>query len=98
MQKQYKDKKHRLNLYKYQKRRIVLKSIYLHSTLPLTLRVLAKLKLNFNKKLHSITKINNRCIFTGRSRGNKKILNISRIYLRYLIHSGNLPGFSKYSF
>jgi len=56
------------------------------------------LKLSNFPKDSSITRIRNRCVKTGRARGNLKNFKLSRIAFRELALSGNLPGVNKSSF
>ena len=56
------------------------------------------LKLSNLPKDSSITRIRNRCVKTGRPRGNLKDFKLSRIAFRELALSGNLPGVNKSSF
>ncbi len=54
-------------------------------------------KLNKLNKNSSQTKIRNRCILTGRSRGVYKMFRLSRIKFRELASQGMLPGVQKAS-
>lgn len=45
----------------------------------------------------TISRINNRCILTGRSRSINRFFKLSRIQLRLLASNALLPGVSKYN-
>lgn len=60
-------------------------------------------KFNLHRKLQRLprnssqTRLNNRCLFSGRPRGVFKDFGISRHFIRELAHEGLLPGVQKAS-
>ena len=82
----------KLNLYTFISRALLLNSLIQKNRL---FSINYKLNLLKLKKRRIKTKLVRRCIFTNRSRGAQRAFKISRIYLREIISSGNLPGFKK---
>ena len=74
-----------------------LKAITKNKKLPLNERFAAQLKLSKLPKNSSKIRIRNRCEITGRPRGNYRKFGLSRIKLRELSMSGDLPGVVKSS-
>ncbi len=82
---------------KYAARRARLKAIANDSSLPQEDRFAARLKLAEMPRNSSATRVRNRCLVTGRPRGNYRKLKMSRIALRDLASSGQIPGMVKSS-
>lgn len=78
-------------------KRLELKSIVMNKELPSEERFVAQLKLASMPRTSSATRIRNRCMITGRSRGVYRKFNISRIMLREMVADGLLPGVRKAS-
>ncbi|MDR0555667.1 MAG: 30S ribosomal protein S14 [Holosporaceae bacterium] len=76
-------------------RRGVLKGIVYNRTLPPEDRFAAQLKLAAMPRNSSATRIRNRCIITGRSRGVYRKFNLSRIMIREMVADGLIPGMRK---
>lgn len=92
-----KDKRKRRIFEKYEKQRLCLKALSKDSRLPLSLRLLYKLKLQMFKKNSSKTRIKNRCVFTGRARSTIRFFRMSRLQVRDLYIKGLLYGVRKSS-
>ena len=82
---------------KFSKKRENLKKIIKNRKLPLSERFAAQLKLAKIPRNSAKTRIRNRCEITGRPHGVYRKLRISRIALRQLASSGNIPGMTKSS-
>jgi small subunit ribosomal protein S14 len=91
------DKKRRKLLNLYEKKRLILKGILTNNNVEQNIRWKAGLLLSKLPKDSSKTKVNNRCILTGRSRAIDRDFKISRICLRELGESGCIPGLKKSS-
>ena len=81
----------------YAKQRAKLKATARDKALPSEERFGARLKLAKLPRNSSATRIRNRCQLTGRPRGNYRKLRLSRIALRELASSGQIPGMVKAS-
>src|SRR3569833_1522953 len=81
----------------YAKKRDELKAIANDEKLPLEERFEARLKLAKLPRNSSKTRIRNRCAVTGRPRAYYRKLKMSRIALRDLASSGQIPGMTKSS-
>lgn len=92
-----KDKRNRQRFLQYEIKRNALKYLANDSNLPKKIQHNINLQLSKLPKNSSITRIKNRCIFTGRGRSVYSKLKLSRILLREYINSGILPGFTKSS-
>lgn len=92
-----KDKRKRRIFEKYEKQRLCLKALSKDNRLPLSLRLLYKLKLQMFKKNSSKTRIKNRCVFTGRARSTIRFFRMSRLQVRDLYVKGLLYGVRKSS-
>lgn len=66
-------------------------------TLPAEERFAARIKLAALPRNSSATRIRNRCLLTGRSRGNYQKLKLSRMMLREFASKGQIPGMIKSS-
>ena len=91
------DKKRRKMAKQTASRRARLRAIADDQTLPPEERFAARLKLAQLPRNSSPTRIRNRCEVTGRPRGYYRKLRMSRIALRELASSGQIPGMVKSS-
>ncbi len=82
---------------KYKSKREILKSKIKDKTLSLEERILFQNKLNDLPRNGSSIRHRNRCEITGRPRGNYRKFGLSRIKLRELSMTGDLPGVVKSS-
>jgi small subunit ribosomal protein S14 len=89
-----KDFKRRLFVRFFQHHRISYKSLQSNLLLPSSFRFFASTQL---LSKYSPSKLRNRCVLTGRSRGISNYFKISRIMLRHLSSQGLLPGLKKSS-
>jgi succinate dehydrogenase (ubiquinone) iron-sulfur subunit len=92
-----KDLKKRRMSTKYEIDRLTLKFIIRSNDTPSDIKLAAVRKLNELPKNSSPTRIKNRCIFTGRSKGIVKKYRLSRIIFRQMALSGDLSGIQKSS-
>ena len=81
----------------YAAKRAALKAIASNETLPLEERFEARLKLAELPRNSAAVRIRNRCEVTGRPRGYYRKLKMSRIALRDLGSTGQIPGLVKSS-
>jgi len=90
--------KHRAQLAKkHAARRSKLKAIARNDSLPPEERFAARLKLAQMPRNGSAVRIRNRCELTGRPRGFYRKFKLSRIALRELASTGQIPGMVKSS-
>jgi small subunit ribosomal protein S14 len=82
---------------KFAAKRQALKAIANDDSRPLEERFEARLKLAELPRNSSKTRIRNRCVVTGRPRAYYRKLKMSRISLRDLASSGQIPGMTKSS-
>tara|TARA_B100001057_G_scaffold452451_1_gene496332 strand:+ start:1196 stop:1501 length:306 start_codon:yes stop_codon:yes gene_type:complete len=82
---------------KYKSKRELLKSKIKNKNLSLEERISIQNKLNDMPRNGSAIRHRNRCEITGRPRGNYRKFGLSRIKLRELSMSGDLPGVIKSS-
>ena len=82
---------------RYAKKRAALKKIIKNKKLELSERFEAQLKLNKLPKNSAKIRIRNRCELSGRPRGFYRRVKLSRIALRDLAASGQIPGMIKAS-
>jgi small subunit ribosomal protein S14 len=78
-------------------KRRALKDVVMDRTLPVEDRFNASLKLAQLPRNGSAVRVRLRCEITGRSRGNYRKFKLSRIALRDLASSGQIPGMVKSS-
>jgi small subunit ribosomal protein S14 len=78
-------------------RRMRLKTIAIDRDAPPEERFSAQLKLAQLPRNSSRTRVRNRCVLTGRPRGYYRKFKLSRIALRELASSGQIPGMVKSS-
>ena len=79
------------------KKRKALKDIIMNRELPLDERFAAQMKLNEMPRDGSSIRVRNRCLVTGRPRGNYRKFKMSRIAFRELASTGQVPGILKSS-
>ncbi len=82
---------------RYAERRVRLKAIARDESLPQEERFAARLKLAKLPRNSAPSRIRNRCELSGRPRGYYRKMRISRIALRELASSGQIPGMVKSS-
>ena len=82
---------------KYSAKRERLKAIATDGTIPQEDRFAARLKLAELPRNSALVRVRNRCELTGRPRGYYRKLKMSRIALRELSSSGQVPGMVKSS-
>ncbi len=91
------DKKRRFLVAKYEQKRAILKSLMFKNSLPKSVRFKASLELSVLPKNSSKTRLNNRCMFTGRGKAVLTSVRLSRVALRTLGSHGLISGFTKSS-
>ena len=91
------EKKRRMLVNKYAEKRAALKEVAKDETKSMEERFTARLKLAKLPRNSSASRLHNRCQLTGRPHGYYRKLKISRIALRELGSSGQLPGMVKSS-
>jgi small subunit ribosomal protein S14 len=82
---------------RYASRRAALKAVVHDRDKPIEERFTAAMKLSKLPRNSSPNRVRNRCELTGRPRGVYRKLKVSRIALRELASSGQLPGMIKSS-
>ena len=82
---------------KYAAKRAELKAIAKDDSQPMEVRFAARLKLAKLPRNSAATRVRNRCELSGRPRGYYRKLKLSRIALRDLASSGQIPGMVKSS-
>ena len=82
---------------KYAAKRAELKAIAKDDSQPMEDRFAARLKLAKLPRNSAATRVRNRCELSGRPRGYYRKLKLSRIALRDLASSGQIPGMVKSS-
>ena len=78
-------------------KRATLKKIIMDRKLPMDQRFAAQMKLNEMPRDGSSIRVRNRCLITGRPRGNYRKFKMSRIAFRELASKGQVPGIVKSS-
>ena len=91
------DKKRRNLVFRYEQKRSVLKYILSNRSLSAAIRWQAGVDLAGFPKNSSKTKLNNRCILTGRGKAVCRSFRLSRFMIRAFAHSGNISGLQKSS-
>ncbi len=91
------EKKRQRLVARYAAKRAALKEIANNTDLPMEERFKARLKLAKLPRNSSATRLHNRCQLTGRPHAYYRKLKISRIALRDLGSSGQIPGMIKSS-
>ena len=74
-----------------------LKQIIMNKSIPMDERFQAQMKLNSMPRDGSSIRVRNRCLITGRPRGNYRKFKMSRIAFRELASTGQIPGIVKSS-
>ena len=92
-----KDHNKRRIVNKYELKRLQYKSIIKNLNLGKQIRYTYINKLNQLNKNSCFSRVNNRCIYTGRSKAVYKMFRLSRIKFRELASQGLLPGVEKAS-
>ena len=82
---------------KYRKKRSALKKIIMDKNMSMQERLIAQIKLDSLPRDSSFVRVRNRCLITGRPRGNFRKFKMSRSMLRSLGSSGFIPGLRKAS-
>jgi small subunit ribosomal protein S14 len=82
---------------KFSAKRLALKQVADNRELPMEERFTARLKLAELPRNSSATRLHNRCQLTGRPHAYYRKLKVSRILLRELGSSGQIPGIVKSS-
>ncbi len=82
---------------RYAAKRAALKEVANDRSLPMEERFAARLKLAELPRNSSRVRIRNRCEISGRPRGNYRKFKMSRISLRDLASTGQIPGMVKSS-
>ena len=82
---------------RYAAKRAALKEVANDRSLPMEERFSARLKLAELPRNSSRVRIRNRCMISGRPRGNYRKFKMSRISLRDLASTGQIPGMVKSS-
>lgn len=82
---------------RYAAKRAALKAIAKDADVPQEERFAARLKLAKLPRNSAPSRVRNRCLLTGRARGNYRKFKISRIKLRELALAGQIPGMVKAS-
>nr|YP_010007667.1 30S ribosomal protein S14 [Cyanidium caldarium]QNR39857.1 30S ribosomal protein S14 [Cyanidium caldarium] len=90
-----KDLDQRTQVHKLEIKEKMLKSLRLHGKIPAILKFYFIKKINYDGGIKHRIRIKNRCIFSGYSRSNYKILKVSRQFLRNLALKGFYPGIKK---
>lgn len=90
------EKRKRLTI-RFKEKRDRLKAITRDRSLPAEDRFDAQLKLTEMPRDGSAVRVRNRCMLTGRPRGNYRKFKMSRIALRELGSAGQIPGLVKSS-
>ncbi|MEH6403356.1 MAG: 30S ribosomal protein S14 [Sneathiella sp.] len=91
------DLKRRRLVDRFANKRAELKAISKDEALPQDERFAARLALAALPRNSSATRVRNRCLLTGRPRGVYRKLKLSRIGLRDLASTGQIPGMVKSS-
>ncbi len=92
-----KNKRRRKLVDSYAARRKALKDIVMDQSRPMEERFRAQLKLSALPRNSAKTRIRNRCEVTGRPRAYYRKLKLSRVALRELGNTGQIPGLVKSS-
>jgi small subunit ribosomal protein S14 len=92
-----KNEKRRKLVNRYAGKRAALKDVANDRSLPMEERFAARLKLAQLPRNSSSVRIRNRCQLSGRPRGNYRKFKMSRISLRDLASTGQIPGMVKSS-
>lgn len=91
------DGKRREAFAEFEVRRRVAKAMAYDTTLPAEVRAEGRMRLSQLPRNSSLTRVRNRCVFTGRARGIVSLFRMSRIVFRDLARRGAIHGVSKAS-
>jgi len=91
------NKRRRSLVKRFAERRAALKAVVMNQALNMEERFAAQMKLSKLPRNSSAVRIHNRCELTGRPRGFYRKFKLSRIALRDLASSGQIPGMVKAS-
>ncbi|KMZ70229.1 Ribosomal protein S14, mitochondrial [Zostera marina] len=91
------DHKRRLLYAKYEVKRRLFKALVRDPDLPSDLHDKFRNKLSALPRNSSLTRVRNRCIFSGRARGVLSLFRMSRIVFRTLANRGEISGIKKSS-
>lgn len=92
-----KDLKIRTIVNSLEKKRLLLKALFMNTTISNNLKLQIQSKLSGLPRNSSKTRIKNRCVISGRSHGVYNLYKLSRIQLKTLALNGDLPGLKKFS-
>lgn len=92
-----KDAKKRVHFARIEEKRLMLRALLKDRSLSLDIRFEVSLELNALPRHSARTKINNRCVRTGRAKSVYRQFKMSRICVRELMAMGALPGLKKAS-
>jgi len=91
-----KDAQKRVIFARLEHTRVMLRALLKDRSLPQSVRFHMSMELNTLPRITK-TKINNRCVSTGRAKGVYRLFKCSRICIRELVAMGALPGVKKAS-
>lgn len=91
------DYRRRLLAYKFEQKILQYKALLQNTSLPISIKQEKSKQFKRVPRNSSLTRLRNRCILTGRSRGVLRFCKLSRIRLRELASQGLLIGVNKAS-
>jgi small subunit ribosomal protein S14 len=91
------DKKKRVLFYKFEKKKQILKYFLFNKSITLNIRKILWHKLHKLPKNSSKTRVKNRCIITGRSKGVYTFFRLSRMQLKEFVGMNLIPSIRKSS-
>ena len=92
-----KDANKRVLFARIEETRVMLRALLRERSLPQNIRFHMSMELNALPRQSARSKINSRCVRTGRAKGVYRQFKMSRICLRELMAMGALPGLKKAS-
>jgi ribosomal protein S14 len=92
-----KDKRHRIGFARQERRRFFLKAFASNAVIPNSIRISAKYGLLTLRKYNSKCKIQNRCVFSGRSGGTYRHFRLARSIISFEGSNGRLSGVKRSS-
>ena len=92
-----KDANKRVLFARIEETRVMLRALLRERSLPQNIRFHMSMELNALPRQSARSKINSRCVRTGRAKGVYRQFKLSRICLRELMAMGALPGLKKAS-
>jgi small subunit ribosomal protein S14 len=90
-----KDLRNRFNFSKLEFKKLLLKSMFFDRRLPKLFRLYVYRLFVLNGRKHTIVRIRNRCILTGRGRGVYSFFGLSRFQFKKLANLGLLTGIER---